>query len=82
MARKNILESTEIAIESAALAEANTGEKKVPQKVTQKEGSKVVNLKKFPLEWFEAFQKSGHPGALTDYILTATYKQLKADGIL
>lgn len=79
MARKGIIESTDLAIESAALQES--AEQKVHKPVTQKEGSKAVLLKKFPEEWHDII-RNNYPGAITDYVLQAVMKQMKADGFL
>ncbi|MCK9372477.1 MAG: hypothetical protein M0P91_04710 [Sulfuricurvum sp.] len=80
MARKGIIESTDLAIESAALQESGE-QQKVHKPVTQKEGSKAVLLKKFPEEWHDII-RNNYPGAITDYVLQAVMKQMKADRFL
>ncbi len=79
MAKMNNLENTDIAMESAALNETKTAPK--AKKITQKEGSRQVSLKKFPIEWHDMIS-SYHPGALSEYILLAVREQMKKDGLL
>ena len=68
------------ALETVALKESEATEKKETIKITQKDGSKHVYLKKLPLEWANRIQ-SYHAGALSDYILIAIAEKMKRDGI-
>lgn len=81
MAKKSLLDSTAAALAGAALNESAGEVKKTSKKVTQKEGSIQVSLKKFPIEWHEQI-KDYTPGAVSDYILLAVKAQMVRDGLI
>ena len=81
MAKTNNLDSTKIAMESAAMKEGSDKLVTKPKEVTQAEGSKHISLKKFPKEWHDIL-KDNHVNNITEYILSAVRKEMKRDGLL
>lgn len=81
MAKLNNLTNTERAMEAAAMNETTKKEKAVVKKVTQKEGSKQVFLKKFPIEWHDLI-RTMHSGAMSDYVMIAVAEKMRRDGLL
>ncbi len=81
--KKNLL-SIEAAINNASLKETvkteNTGVKEI-KKVTQKENSQAITLKKFPKEWHELLI-ADHVGNISEYILNAVREKMKRDNLL
>ncbi len=81
MAKTDRLQSVEKAMEGAALKEeAAKKDTQGVRRITQKEGSKQISLKKFPEEWADRIGRF-HAGALSDYILIAVAEKMKRDGI-
>jgi hypothetical protein len=56
-------------------------EKTTFTKVTQKEGSKQVFLKKFPIAWHKLI-RTMHSGAMSEYVMVAVAEKMKRDGLL
>lgn len=87
MAKSNNIDSAKIAMNSAAMAEKEKN--KVSHdygKLTQKNGTKQVNMKKFPEIWFNILlglkRKDPTAPSVTGYALIAVREKMERDGLL
>lgn len=90
--KRNLL-SIEAAIQNAALKEKESVVKTVETKtnnviggkdfvrVTQKEGSQAITLKRFPKSWHDIL-KENNVFNMSEYILQAVKMQMKRDNLL